>query len=45
MVLLIRWANVDGLIARANSDTLKCILNTGEVIYLKAYNPANDNGW
>jgi hypothetical protein len=39
------WGKVDSLIKKANSDTLKCVLINGNVIYLEVDNPANDNGW
>jgi hypothetical protein len=39
------WGKVDSLIKEANSDTLKCVLINGNVIFLEVYNPANDNGW
>lgn len=39
------WGNVDSLIKVANNDTLKCKLYSGEVVYLKVYNPSQDNGW
>ena len=39
------WGAVDSLIKEANSDTLKCILYSGEVKYLEVDNPANDDGW
>jgi len=37
------WGKVDSLIKGPNTDTLKCILNSGEVINLKVYNPAKDD--
>ena len=39
------WGKVDSLIKVANSDTLKCVLINGTVVYLEVENPANDNGW
>ena len=39
------WGKVDSLIKKANSDSLKCVLINGNVIYLEVENPANDNGW
>lgn len=39
------WGKVDSLIKDANSDTLKCVLDNGNVIYLEIENPANENGW
>lgn len=39
------WGKVDSLIKEANSDSLKCVLINGKVIYLEVENPANDNGW
>jgi hypothetical protein len=44
-VLSENWGKVDSLIKKANSDTLKCVLDNGNVIYLEVDNPSNDERW
>lgn len=39
------WGKVDSLIKKANSDSLKCVLINGDVIYLETRDPAKDDGW
>ena len=39
------WGKVDSLIKEANSDTLKCVLINGNVIFLEVYNPTKDERW